>query len=37
MPEALPSLPTGKREAAKRYTPLIEGEFLFDQLVAHLQ
>ena len=37
MPEALPSLSTVKREAAKRYTPLIEGEFSFDQLVAHLQ
>jgi len=37
MPEALPSLSTVKREAAKRYTPLIEGEFSFDQLVAHLE
>ena len=27
MPEALPSLSTVKREAAKRYAPLIEGEF----------
>ena len=37
MPEALPSLSTVKQEAAKRYTPLIEGEFSFDQLVTHLE
>ena len=37
MPEALSSLSTVKREAAKRYTPLIEGEFSFDQLVTHLE
>ena len=37
MPETLPSLSTVKQEAAKRYTPLIEGEFSFDQLVTHLE
>jgi len=37
MPEALPSLSTVKQEAAKQCTPLTEGEFLFDQLVAHLE
>ena len=37
MPEALPSLSTVQREAAKQFNPLSEGEFAFDQLSAYLE
>ena len=37
MPEALSSLPTVQREAAKQFNPLSEGEFAFDQLSVHLE
>lgn len=37
MPEALPSLSTVQREAAKQFNPLSEGEFAFDQLSVHLK
>lgn len=36
LPEALPSLSTVQREANKCYSPLKEGEFMFDQLSAYL-
>lgn len=37
MPEAFPSLSTVEREANRRYSPLAEGEFMFDKLLAHLE
>ena len=37
MPEALPSLRTVQREIKKSYSPIVEGEFKFDQLSSHLQ
>ena len=36
MPEALPSLSTIRKEMRKSYSNLIEGEFRFDKLLAHL-
>ena len=36
MPEALPSLSTIRKEMKKSYSNLIEGEFRFDKLLAHL-
>ena len=36
LPEALPSLSTVQREANKCYSPLQEGEFMFDQLSTYL-
>ena len=37
MPEAIPSLSTVEREANRRYSPLGEGKFIFDKLLAHLE
>ena len=37
MPEALPSLNTVQRQIKKSYSPIVEGEFRFDQLSSHLE